>query len=91
MQNVERIAVSSLTSKGQVTMPAEIRRRLGVKPKDKVAWVIEDGEVKVAPTRSVVERTAGALAGGGPALTAEEERAAAEAAIAQEAVDRMGG
>ena len=40
---------STITQRGQVTIPAEIRRLLGLKPKDKVAFTIEDGEVRLAP------------------------------------------
>jgi AbrB family looped-hinge helix DNA binding protein len=34
--------VSTITSKGQVTIPAEIRRYLGVRQGDKVSFVIGD-------------------------------------------------
>lgn len=37
-----REIISSITSKGQVTIPAEVRRRLGVKTRDKVAFVLQD-------------------------------------------------
>lgn len=40
--------VATTTRKGQVTIPAEVRRRLGVAPSDKVAFVIdESGKVEV--------------------------------------------
>jgi len=35
--------VSTLTSKGQVTIPAEVRRHLGVAQGDKLSFVISDG------------------------------------------------
>lgn len=38
---------STLTSKGQVTIPVEIRRLLGLKPSDKVTFVREDKSVIV--------------------------------------------
>ena len=45
-----REITSKLTSKGQLTLPVEIRRHLGVGPKDKVAFVVqEDGTVQVRP------------------------------------------
>src|SRR5688572_12917529 len=80
MQNLECVAVSSITTKGQVTIPAEIRRRLGVGPRDRVDWIVEDGQVRVtrSGSGSVTERTAGALkrhASGKP-RTAEALRAA---------------
>jgi hypothetical protein len=43
-----------------------------------------------SPVGSVVERTAGMLKGAQPALSPEAERAAAEQAWADEAVERMG-
>ena len=44
--------ISTVTSKGQLTIPAEIRRHLGVKVRDKVVFVIEtEGEVKVRVPR----------------------------------------
>lgn len=81
--------LSTLTSKGQVTIPAEIRRLLGVSPHDKIAFVVEADHVRIAPTGSVVARTAGALKGHQPPLPAEELRAAAEEAIAQDVIERQ--
>ena len=41
-----------VTSKGQVTIPAEVRRHLGIKKKQKIALVIEKaGEVKLKVPR----------------------------------------
>jgi antitoxin PrlF len=34
--------VSTITSKGQVTIPAEVRRYLGLEQGDKVSFVIDD-------------------------------------------------
>ena len=41
--------IITITQRGQVTIPAEVRRLLGLKPKDKAAFTIEDGEVRLAP------------------------------------------
>ena len=79
-----------LTRKGQVTVPAEIRRQLGLKRGDKVAFVLDEGEVRITRTGSVVERTAGAFRTRRPALTAEELREVAERAMAEEADERAG-
>ncbi len=41
--------VSTITSKGQVTIPAAVRRHLGVGTNDKITFVIEDtGEVRLS-------------------------------------------
>ena len=37
----EHVMESSVSPKGQVTIPVEIRRLLGVKPKDKVVFRVE--------------------------------------------------
>jgi AbrB family looped-hinge helix DNA binding protein len=79
-----------ITRKGQVTVPAEIRRQLGLKRGDRVAFVLDEGEVRITRTGSVVERTAGAFRTRRPALTAEELREAAERAMAEEADERSG-
>ncbi len=34
---------AATTQRNQVTIPAEVRRLLGLKPRDKVAFTIEDG------------------------------------------------
>lgn len=84
-----REVVSTITSKGQVTIPVEVRRLLGVRPRDKIAFVIEDDQVRLARRGSVVVRTAGALRSREAPQTAEDLRASAEAAIAEEAVERV--
>lgn len=34
---------TTLTSKGQVTIPKEVRDKLGLQPHDKITFVVEDG------------------------------------------------
>ena len=91
MGTAVRELVSTITTKGQVTIPVEIRRLLGVAPRDKIAFVVEDGQVRLARRNSVVERTAGAFRSQESPLTAEELREAAERAIADDVIERMGG
>ncbi len=57
---IEIEAVSTVTSKGQVTIPRAIRRHLGIEPADKVAFVIsEDGDVVLRPQRFTVASLSG--------------------------------
>lgn len=41
-----------ISSKGQITLPAKIRKALGVQPKDKLELVLRDKEVIIQPVRS---------------------------------------
>ncbi len=40
---------STITSKGQTVVPAEIRRRFGLSPADALEWVVTDGVITVVP------------------------------------------
>ena len=79
---------SSLTSKGQVTIPAPVRRLLGIVPRDKIEFLVTGSDVRIAPATSVAARTAGVLRSQVSALTPQEEKAAVEHAIAGEAERR---
>lgn len=52
---------TTVTSKGQVTIPGELRRALNIKPKDRVAFELADGEIRLRPTKSAVEANYGAV------------------------------
>ncbi|MBI2303642.1 MAG: type II toxin-antitoxin system PrlF family antitoxin [Chloroflexi bacterium] len=43
---------TTLTRKGQVTIPQEVRRALGLKPRDKVLFEIEGEAAKIRPAVS---------------------------------------
>lgn len=43
---------STISSKGQVTVPQEIRHRLGLGPGDRVEFVVEEGRTVIRPDRS---------------------------------------
>jgi AbrB family looped-hinge helix DNA binding protein len=42
---------STISSKGQVTVPIEVRHRLGLKEGDRVEFVFEDGRTILRPSR----------------------------------------
>ncbi len=80
-----RSVLTILTGKGQVTIPVEVRRYLGLEPNDKVAFVIEDGDVRLRRHGSVIERTAGILhRDDQPNLTGSEMREQASSVIADD-------
>lgn len=43
--------ISTITSKGQVTIPSEVRKELGVGTRDKIAFVLDDGGVRIRPVK----------------------------------------
>lgn len=54
--------ISTISSKGQVTIPADVRRHLGVGIADKVAFVLaDDGTVQLRPARFTLESVLGSL------------------------------
>jgi antitoxin PrlF len=63
---------STISSKGQITVPQEIRRRLGLKEGDRVEFVVE-GEWTIIrpaqPAKNPFEKYVGAL----PAFNSREE------------------
>ena len=63
---------STISSKGQVTVPVEVRHRLGLKSGDKVEFVFEDGRTilrPVRPEKNPFEEFVGIL----PAFSTKEE------------------
>ncbi len=52
---------TTITQRGQVTIPAEVRRLLGLKPRDKVTFRIEDGEVKLKAVAFTLEQAFGSV------------------------------
>jgi len=50
---------STLTTKGQVTIPVELRKRLGLHPGDQVGFVVEDGAVRLVRRERRIEAAFG--------------------------------
>ena len=73
--------MSTVTSKGQTTLPKSIREALGVVPGDRVRYVILDNnEVRMMPVQHL-SRLFGAFKHEGPPVTLNEmEHAIAEGA-----------
>ncbi len=72
---------STITSKGQTTLPRSVRQALGVVPGDRVRYVIlEDREVRILPIRRL-SQLFGTLQRERPPVTLQDmERAVAEGA-----------
>jgi antitoxin PrlF len=46
-----REIIANITERGQVTIPVEVRKILGLKPRDQVAFTIENNEVRLRPLK----------------------------------------
>jgi antitoxin PrlF len=57
----EREIIMTMTRKGQVTIPAVVRRLLGLEPNKQVAFEIENGEVRIRPAQATLEAAYGAV------------------------------
>lgn len=77
--------ISTITSKGQVTVPVEIRRALGLKPQDKIIFRVVQGKVEVEPLPMTLEEAYGSVS----PLETPEDFAAIRAAAREERADRI--
>ncbi len=57
---MKRIA-TTITNSGQITLPAEVRRILGVKPRDRVEFAIDGNEVRIERMKYTVRTAAGSV------------------------------
>ena len=61
--------ITTVSTKGQFVIPAEMRERLGIKPGTRVAVTLDGTRIVLEPvTEALVEQTRGMLAGG-PSLS----------------------
>lgn len=54
---------TKLTSKSQVVVPAEVRKRLGLEPGARAVWVVREGEAVLLTPEQYARASAGALKG----------------------------
>ncbi len=57
-----RTVDATITSQGQVTIPAVVRRHLGLAKRDRVTFLIADDGVRLVPNRHTLESAFGAVA-----------------------------
>lgn len=53
--------ISTITQRGQVTIPTEVRQLLGLKARDKVAFEIDNNQVKLVPAKFTLESAYGSV------------------------------
>ena len=67
--------MSTLTAKGQTTVPKEVRQRLGLGPRQKIVYEVGPEGVRLHAAGSSLSGLAGSLSGKKPALEKKAERA----------------
>lgn len=50
---MDKLSTSTLSAKGQTTIPAAIRRRLGIRPGDTIKYEVEDGAVRICKVEAI--------------------------------------
>lgn len=80
---------TTLTQKGQVTIPSEIRSRLGLKPRDKVIFELEGDVAKLRRAPSKILKWYGSVTPKQRSEDFRKVREEFEEAVAEE-VDREG-
>jgi antitoxin PrlF len=79
------MSVATVTSKGQVTIPQDVRERLGIVTGSKIEFFERpDGTVEFIPRTRSISDLAGVFAGRGLAVTVEQMDDAIAAAIADD-------
>lgn len=81
---------TTITQRSQVTVPAEVRRVLGVKPRDKVTFAIADGEVRLKPVAYSIESVYGSVKPSRKPEDFDELSRIAKDAKAEQTVQEMG-
>jgi AbrB family looped-hinge helix DNA binding protein len=67
------MATAAVTSKGQITIPVEVRKKLGLKPGDRVRFIEgENGEYILRPKTSSIMDLEGCVPWTGKPVTIEE-------------------
>lgn len=86
------IVRAKVTSKGQITIPAEVRRELDLGPGDSVYFTSSETGVRMVKAGSIVQATAGVFRhyAALPAMSAREMKDMAAEAWVEDVVERSG-
>jgi bifunctional DNA-binding transcriptional regulator/antitoxin component of YhaV-PrlF toxin-antitoxin module len=64
---------AAISSKGQITLPVAVQRLLGVGPKGRVVFAIDDDQVRLVPARYTLDSVLGSVAPVAPNDDIEEQ------------------
>jgi AbrB family looped-hinge helix DNA binding protein len=75
---------AKMTSKGQITVPKDIRLKLGLKPGDRIRFLLEaDGRVRLMPAKRDISELVGILPKPNRVVSIEEMDEAIARAVAE--------
>ncbi|MEO1724818.1 MAG: AbrB/MazE/SpoVT family DNA-binding domain-containing protein [Pseudomonadota bacterium] len=79
---------STVTSKGQTTLPKDVREHLGLKAGDKVRYLVVDDEVRLVRPRKVMSLCGSLPHEGDPVSLDDMDEAVRDGAAARQRRDR---
>ena len=79
--------LAKVTSKGQVTIPNEIRKKLGIRTEDKVDFILDGERVVMVPVKTLRDLRGAVKAKQKGDIA--EERANAKAAVARRVLEEL--
>ncbi len=77
--------ISTITTKGQITIPVSIRKAYGLHPNDRVDFIAEGDRIILLPVKTLRDFR-GSVTGGG---TPDQERQAAKDSVARRTIEEM--
>jgi AbrB family looped-hinge helix DNA binding protein len=77
--------ISTITTKGQITIPASIRKSHGLQPKDRVDFVTEGDKIILIPVKTLRDFRGTVIGSGTP----DEERQTAKNAVASRIIKEI--
>ena len=83
------MSIATLTSKWQITIPADVRKKLGLKPREQLSFQVSNESIVVRPVRNLMDfYGAGQDAVEGP-LDFDQVREETTEGLAQNAAEEM--
>jgi len=77
--------ISTITTKGQVTIPVSIRKSHGLHPNDRVDFVTEGDKIILIPVKTLRDFRGSVIGSGTP----DEERQTAKNAVASRIIEEL--
>jgi antitoxin PrlF len=77
--------ISTITTKGQITIPVSIRKAYGLHPNDRVDFIADGDKIILIPVKTLRDFRGSVIGGGAP----DQERQVAKDAVALRTIEEM--